>query len=98
MCGDDSCASRRVPAPETVFRHSLQAFFVLFIHHSHANNFDHGQIMFSPFPVRCPRNGNTLQTPSCTPPRPAPGKCGSTVELFTLPIDPKLNANNCQDF
>jgi len=33
---------------------------------------DHGEIMYSPFPVRCPRSGGSLQTPLCPPPRPVP--------------------------
>jgi len=38
---------------------------------------DHGEIMYSPFPVCCPRGGRTLQAPLCPPPRPDPRRCGS---------------------
>jgi len=46
--------------------------FFLFNHYSHATYLDHGEIMYSPFPVRCPRSGGTLQAPLCPPPRPVP--------------------------
>jgi len=38
---------------------------------------DHGEIMYSPFPVCCPRSGGTLQAPLCPPPRPVPRRCDS---------------------
>jgi len=39
---------------------------------------DHGEIMYSPFPVCCPRSGGTLQAPLCPPPRPTyPKRCDS---------------------
>ena len=34
--------------------------FFLFNHYSHAIWTDHGEIMYSPFPARCPRGGGTL--------------------------------------
>jgi len=34
-------------------------FFFLFIHYSHATYGDHGDNMYSPFPVRCPRSGGS---------------------------------------
>jgi len=37
--------------------------FFLFIHYSHATYLDHGEDMYSPFPVRCPRSGGSLQAP-----------------------------------
>jgi len=39
------------------------AFFFLFIHYSHATYGDHGEDMYSPFPVRSPRSGGSLQAP-----------------------------------
>jgi len=33
---------------------------------------DHGEIMYSPVPVRYPRSGGTLLAPLCPPPRPDP--------------------------
>ena len=47
-------------------------FFFLFIHYSHATYLDHGEDMYSPFPVRCPRSGGPLQAALCPPPRPIP--------------------------
>jgi len=44
--------------------------FFLFNHYSHATYLDHGEIMYSPFPVCCPCSGGTLQAPLCPPPRP----------------------------
>jgi len=38
-------------------------FFFLFVHYSRATYRDHGEIMYSPFPVRCPRSGGTLRAP-----------------------------------
>jgi len=38
-------------------------FFFLFIHYSRATYGDHGEIMYSPVPVRCPRSGGTLLAP-----------------------------------
>ena len=38
-------------------------FFFLFIHYSRATYLDHGGDMYSPFPVRCPRSGGSLQAP-----------------------------------
>jgi len=42
---------------------TLGIFFYLFIHYSHATYLDHGEDMYSPFPVRCPRSGGSLQAP-----------------------------------
>jgi len=39
------------------------SFIFLFNYYSHATHLDHGEIMYSPFPVRCPRGGGTLQAP-----------------------------------
>ena len=39
------------------------SFFFLFIHYSRATYGDHGEIMYSPVPVRCPRGGGTLLAP-----------------------------------
>jgi len=36
---------------------------------------DHGEIIYSPFPVRSPRSGGSLQAPLCPPPRPVPRRC-----------------------
>jgi len=36
---------------------------------------DHGEIIYSPFPVRCPRSGGSLKAPLCPPPRPVPRRC-----------------------
>jgi len=44
----------------------------LFNHYSRATYLDHGEIMYSPFPVRCPRSGGTSQAPLCPPPRHVP--------------------------
>jgi len=43
----------------------LAFFFVffLFIHYSRATYGDHGENMYSPFPVRSPRSGGSLQAP-----------------------------------
>jgi len=41
----------------------LQVFFFFLIHYSHATCGDHGEVMYSPFPVRCPRSGGSLQAP-----------------------------------
>ena len=49
--------------------------FFLFIHYSHATYRDHGGIMYSPFPVRCPRGDGMLQAPLCPPPWPVPERC-----------------------
>jgi len=49
-------------------------FFFLFIHYSRATYGDHGEVMYSPVRVRCPRSGGTLQAPLCPPPRPVPRK------------------------
>ena len=38
-------------------------FFYLFIHYSRATYGDHGENMYSPFPVRSPRIGGSLQAP-----------------------------------
>jgi len=46
--------------------------FFLFIHYSRATYGDHGENMYSPFPVRYPRSGGSLQAPLCPPPRPVP--------------------------
>jgi len=46
--------------------------FFLLNHTSHAICLDHGEIMYSPFPARCPHVGGTLQAPLCPPPRPVP--------------------------
>jgi len=50
-------------------------FFFFFIHYSHATYGDHGEGIYSPFPVRCPRSGGTFQAPLCPPPRPVPRRC-----------------------
>ena len=55
----------------------MGGFFYLFIHYSHATYGDHGEIMCSPVPVRCPRSGGTLLAPRCPPPRPVPRRCGA---------------------
>jgi len=52
-----------------------QFFFFWLIHYSHTTYLDHGEVMYSPFPVRCPRDGGTLQAPLCPPPRPVPRRC-----------------------
>jgi len=49
--------------------------FFLFIHYSHATYLDHDEIMYSPFPVRCPRGGGTLQAP----PLPSAQACPEKV-------------------
>jgi len=36
---------------------------------------DHGEIIYSPFPVRSPCGGGSLQAPLCPPPRPVPRRC-----------------------
>jgi len=38
-------------------------FFSPFNHYYYATYLDHGEVMYSPFPVRCPRGGGTLQAP-----------------------------------
>ena len=61
------------PPAAVSFRYRLAStasFF--FIHYSRATYLDHGESMYSPFPVRCPRNGGSLQAPLCPPPRPVP--------------------------
>ena len=35
----------------------------MFIHYSRATYGDHGEIMYIPVPVRCPRSGGTLLAP-----------------------------------
>ena len=50
----------------------LPTFFFLFIHYSRATCGYHGEDMYSPFPVRCPRSGGSLQAPLCPPPTPVP--------------------------
>ena len=48
---------------------------------------DHGEIIYSPFPVRCPRNGGPLQGPLCPPPRPLPGVCeGAVAEVAAVMV------------
>jgi len=47
----------------------------IFNHYPHATYLDHGEIIYSPFPVRCPHGGGTLQVPLCPPPRPVPRRC-----------------------
>jgi len=42
---------------------------------------DHGEIMYSPFPVRCPHGGGPLQAPLCPPPRPVPKDVTRTKEI-----------------
>jgi len=46
-------------------RHKIRkaSFFFLFIHYSRATYGDHGEIMYSPVSVRCPRSGGTLLAP-----------------------------------
>jgi len=44
---------------------------------------DHGEIMYSPFPVCCPRSGGPLQAPLCPPPRPILRRCGSHQGDYT---------------
>ena len=51
--------------------------FFWFIHYSHATYGDHGENMYSPDPVRCPRSDGTLLAPLCAPPRPVPRRCGA---------------------
>ena len=53
---------------------ALGAFF-LFIHYSHATHLDHGEDVYSPFPVRCPRDGGSLQAPLL----PSAQACPETV-------------------
>ena len=65
------------PKPYTTPNQTRRAVFFLFIHYSHATNGDHGEIMYSPVPVRCPRIGSTLLAPLCPPPRPVPRRCGA---------------------
>jgi len=48
-----------------------RVFFVLFNHHSYATYLGHGGIMYSPFPVRCPRSGG----PFPAPPLPSAQAC-----------------------
>jgi len=36
---------------------------------------DHGEVIYSPFPVRCPRSGGSLQAPLCPPPGSVPRRC-----------------------
>jgi len=50
-------------AEGTAHRPTKAKVFFLFDHYSHATYLDHGEIMYSPFPVRCPRGGGTLQAP-----------------------------------
>jgi len=38
-------------------------FLFSFIHYSRATYLDHGEGMYNPFPVRCPRSGGSLQAP-----------------------------------
>jgi len=45
-----------------------------FNHYSHATYLDHGEIIYSPFPVRCPRGGGTLRAPLCPPAQAFPKK------------------------
>ena len=47
-----------------------EAVFFLLNHYSHATYLDDGEIIYSPFPVRCPRGGGTLQAPLYPPLRP----------------------------
>jgi len=49
---------------------TMDQLFFLFNHYSRATCRDHGENMYSPVPVRCPRGGGTLQAPLCPPPRP----------------------------
>jgi len=57
---------------------SAQAYpkkIFLFNHYSRATYRDHGESMYSPVPVRCPRSDGPLLAPLCPPPRPVPRKC-----------------------
>jgi len=66
--------SRRPPLrPAPAFQHPF-FFFFLFIHYSCATYGDHDEIMYSPFPVRCPRSGGSSLAPLRPPPRPVPGR------------------------
>ena len=61
-------ASHTLPTLPAIFGAELktgmeEAFFFLFIHYSYATYGDHGENMYSPFPVRCPRSGGSLQAP-----------------------------------
>jgi len=47
-------------------------FFFFFINYSCVTYGDHDEIMYSPFPVHCPRSGGSLLAPHCPPPRPIP--------------------------
>jgi len=78
-CADEGLARGRQGRPRRARGVDVGAraagFFCLFNHYSHATYLDHGEIMYSLFPVRCPRSGGTLQAPLCPPPRPVPRKC-----------------------
>jgi len=53
----------------------LGAFFII-IHYSHATSLDHGEDIYSPFPVRCPRSGGSLQAPLLPSAQACPGGAG----------------------
>jgi len=55
-------------------RSAVTFFFFLLIHYSCATYGDHDEIMYSPFPVRCPRSGGSSLAPFRPPPRPVPGR------------------------
>jgi len=75
------CSVLMVLVPNADTGSPLQgAPFFLFNHNSHATHLDHGEIMHSPFPARCPRSGGTLQAPLCHPPRPVPEDVTRTKE------------------
>ena len=48
---------------------------------------DHGENMYSPFPVCCPRSGGPLQAPLCPPPRPIPRRFFCLIITRVRPIE-----------
>jgi len=59
---------RCLPLPAAVPAFPRPFFSLSFNHYSHATYLDHEEIMYSPFPVCCPRSGGTLQARLCPPP------------------------------
>ena len=55
--------------------------FFLFNHYSHATYLDHGEIIYSPSPVRSPRGGGTLQFPPALRPGLSRGDVVRTKEI-----------------
>ena len=56
-------------------------FFFLFIHYSCATYGDHDEIMYSPFPVRCPRSGGSMLAPCLPSAQAYPKKFVRTKEM-----------------